>query len=285
MAAILSSVLTNFVADVAGAAPALVVLAAAFTALGLAAPGCNPGGPWWRKRGLATDLAYAAAVPTFARYGNLLLMTIGLVLFCRVDETTDVAGYLAHGHGPIARLPFWAQAALYLLVSDLVMYWSHRIFHGRGLWRFHAAHHSSEDVEWVSATRFHPVDLTFHSVLSDVVPLLLGLPPDVIIWMMPFNVGTSALVHANLNWTFGPLRYVLVSPVFHRWHHTSPRQGGNSNFAGTFSFYDLIFGTFHMPRGALPERYGFPHIAPDFGGQMMHPFRRTPKPDRAPNQG
>jgi sterol desaturase/sphingolipid hydroxylase (fatty acid hydroxylase superfamily) len=49
--------------------------------------------------------------------------------------------------------------------------------------------------------------------------LLCGISPDIFVVVGPFNIITSCLVHANLNWTFGPLRYVLVSPVFHRWHH------------------------------------------------------------------
>ena len=40
------------------------------------------------------------------------------------------------------------------------------------------------------------------------------------------RVFMSAFVHANLNWTLGPFRYVLASPVFHRWHHTALERGG-----------------------------------------------------------
>ncbi len=102
---------------------------------------------------------------------------------------------------------------------------------------------------------------------------------------MPFNVGTSALVHANLDWDFGWFRYVLVSPVYHRWHHTSAERGGSSNFAGTFPLYDLAFGTFHMPAGQRPDAYGVddPHFPKGFFGQLLHPFRRrraAPAPEK-----
>ena len=105
--------------------------------------------------------------------------------------------------------------------------------------------------------------------------LLLGIPPEVLVWLMPFNVGTSALVHANLDWDFGPFRYVLVSPVFHRWHHTSADRGGSSNFAGTFPLYDLMFGTFHMPAGQRPDAYGVddPHFPSGFLRQLRYPLR------------
>jgi sterol desaturase/sphingolipid hydroxylase (fatty acid hydroxylase superfamily) len=105
----------------------------------------------------------------------------------------------------------------------------------------------------------------------------LGISPSVLIWLVPFTVGSSALVHANLNWTFGPFRYLLASPVFHRWHHTGVDQGGERNFAGTFPFIDLLFGTFYMPSGELPANYGTQGVPSDFVGQLLHPFRRRPK--------
>jgi hypothetical protein len=87
------------------------------------------------------------------------------------------------------------------------------------------------------------------------------------------------VVHANLNWTFGPLRFVFASPVFHRWHHTTLEEGLNKNFAPTFPFLDLVFGTFYMPPGKLPEQFGngesdFPE---DFWGQFCYPFRKSSK--------
>ena len=72
------------------------------------------------------------------------------------------------------------------------------------------------------------------------------------LWLGPFNIFHSAFVHANLNWDLGPFRYVIATPVFHRWHHTAPNEGGNTNFAGTFPLWDILFGTFRMPENRLP---------------------------------
>ena len=63
------------------------------------------------------------------------------------------------------------------------------------------------------------------------------------LWVGPFTTFHSAFVHANLSWTLGPFKYVLATPVFHRWHHTSLEEGGNTNFAGTFPLWDILFGT------------------------------------------
>jgi sterol desaturase/sphingolipid hydroxylase (fatty acid hydroxylase superfamily) len=276
--AALAAVMHQFGDALLGSMPYTLATAAVFTVIGLVATACNETGPWWRKRGLATDLAYMAVLPGLGSYARIIMLAFGLVVFYGIKDGDGIAAFLAGGRGPLSGLPFAAQVVLYLLISDLIMYGTHRLFHGRRLWAFHAVHHSSEDVEWISGSRFHPVDLVFHSVIADVVPLLLGIPMDVLVWLVPFIVGTSALVHANLNWTFGPFRYLLASPVFHRWHHTSPKQGGNRNFAGTFPFIDLLFGTFYMPKGKLPERYGVPGVPGDFGGQMLHPFRHPPTP-------
>ena len=69
---------------------------------------------------------------------------------------------------------------------------------------------------------------------------------------------SGAWTHANLDWTFGPLRYVIASPVFHRWHHSADAASRETNYAPMFPVWDLMFGTFHMPRqvaaGALRRR-------------------------------
>ncbi len=80
------------------------------------------------------------------------------------------------------------------------------------------------------------------------------------------------MVHANLNWTFGPLRHVLVSPVFHRWHHS--RDVAGRNFASTFSLWDVMFGTYHMPSGEVPKAYGIDDDAMPEGmwAQIAYPL-------------
>ena len=97
------------------------------------------------------------------------------------------------------------------------------------------------------------------------------------LWLGPFNIFHSAFVHANLNWTLGPFRYVIATPVFHRWHHTTQAEGRNTNFAGTFPVLDILFGTFRLPEGRLPGQYGvddqstFPR---EITGQLAYPFRK-----------
>jgi sterol desaturase/sphingolipid hydroxylase (fatty acid hydroxylase superfamily) len=160
-----------------------------------------------------------------------------------------------------------------LAIQDFLLYWIHRGFHLRIGWPFHSVHHSPRVLDWLSASRFHLVNHLLSFVLADIIVLLLGFSFETLLAMVPFNLVYSTMVHANLNWTFGPLRYLFASPVFHRWHH-SEEVGSSKNFASTFPLLDLIFGTFHMPAGKLPESFGngeddFPE---DFWGQLVYPF-------------
>ena len=253
--------------------PWLAAMGAAFSVLSLISP-CNQGKPWWKKRGLGTDLAYWIFSPVFTRYLRIWVTVLGTILIFGLTDGQQIADFYDHGHGAVARLPLWAQGLIYLVATDFALYWIHRGFHRGFLWKYHAVHHASTDVEWISAARFHPVNLALGTAAVDVAALLSGISPEIFIVLGPFSTMASVFVHANLNWTLGPLKYVLVSPVFHRWHHARAVQG--ANFASTFSLWDWMFGTFYMPQGALPQEYGIDDDAMPEGllPQLVYPLRQ-----------
>jgi sterol desaturase/sphingolipid hydroxylase (fatty acid hydroxylase superfamily) len=236
---------------------------------------CNPGRPWWRKRDLVTDICYWFLIPLVARYLRIGLLVLGAAVFFGITTADGLVEFYDNGHGPLAQLPLWVQAAIFLVGTDVMMYWIHRAFHRPALWKYHAVHHSSTELDWISAARFHPINIFLGSVMADVVLLLAGISPNVFVILGLFTIAHSAFVHANLNWTLGPFRYVLAGPVFHRWHHTAAERGGSKNFAATFPVLDLLFGTYYMPKGALPEVYGVAEadFPASFGAQMLYPFK------------
>jgi sterol desaturase/sphingolipid hydroxylase (fatty acid hydroxylase superfamily) len=255
--------------------PGMLAMIVACTAITLfSSQACNPGKVWWRNRGLMVDACYwltLQLVAPYFRIGLLILIATFAMAFASPAEIDD---YVNHGRGPVSGLPFWWQVAFYLLVSDFLLYWVHRIFHGASLWRYHAIHHSAEDVDWTTAYRFHPINICFGTYMVDVLMLYAGVPPAVLLYLVPLQTAIALFVHANLNWTLGPLRYVVATPVFHRWHHTQPDEGGNRNFAPTFAFWDVLFATFYMPPDRLPARYGVddPQFPPGFLAQLAYPF-------------
>lgn len=251
--------------------PWLAGIGIVFAALSAISP-CNAGKPWWKKQGLVTDLSYWIFVPIFTRYLRIWVTVLLTLWIFGITDGDDIAAFYDTGHGPLATLPLWLQAVGYLLATDFALYWIHRGFHRGAFWKYHAIHHASKDLEWTSAARFHPVNIALGAGLVDVVALMAGINPNIFIWVGPFEVITSCMVHANLNWTFGPLRYVFVSPVFHRWHHA--REVTDKNFASTFSFIDRMFGTYHMPAGETPKAYGIDDDAMPEGmlAQIAYPL-------------
>jgi sterol desaturase/sphingolipid hydroxylase (fatty acid hydroxylase superfamily) len=258
--------------------PGMLAMITACTVLCLfSSQACNPGKVWWRNRGLLVDVCYWVALQCLAPYLRMGLMVAIAVVCMAFVSAADLNAYINNGRGPLSADSFWTQAALYLLASDFLLYWIHRGFHGVRLWRYHAIHHSAEDVDWTTAYRFHPINICFSTYMVDVIMLYLGVAPAVMLTLVPFQTMSAMFVHANLNWTLGPLKYVVATPVFHRWHHTTPDEGGDSNFAPTFALWDVLFGTFHMPSGELPAHYGVddPQFPAGFLGQLAYPFTRS----------
>jgi sterol desaturase/sphingolipid hydroxylase (fatty acid hydroxylase superfamily) len=233
--------------------------------------------PFWR-RDMKTDLTYWFLGPLAYGYVALVAHTYA-VDYAHLDRITSVVA------AQLANTPILNQVAIILLLTDLLQYWGHRLFHQHPLWRFHSIHHAPPRVDWLTATRIHPINFILYSTLINLLISLLGFNPRAFFVLVPFNTLFGFLVHANLNWTFGPFRYVIASPVFHRWHHTFEEQGGCKNFAPTFPFLDLAFGTFYMPKGQLPSIFGITdNKVPDhFVGQLSYPFtRQEPIPERSP---
>jgi len=220
-------------------------------------------------------MVYWFFVPVFARVIRIGLLVVGAGVVFNIHDADELIAFYDNGHGPLSLLPLAVQALLFLVLSDFMLYWLHRLFHNE-LWKYHAVHHSSEELDWISAARFHPINLILGTISVDVILLMAGISPNIMLWVGPFTTLHSAFVHANLNWTLGPFKYLLATPVFHRWHHTALKAGGSTNFAGTFPLWDILFGTFRMPQGQLPANYGKDEAAmpSEVVGQLTFPFKR-----------
>lgn len=268
------AVATHFGDALMAGLPTTLALAVVLTLVCALFPGAS-GKPWYRTSEMITDICWWFATPLFTRYLSLLLIITGTLWISMIvgDAAPDAEPRI--GLSLLSGMPFWLAVVVYIVLIDIMMYVTHRAFHTMTLWHYHAVHHSTEELHWISSRRFHPMDDLIHIVLPDVVLILLGMPLDVIAFVAPFQVWHSALIHSDLNWDFGVLKTVIVSPVYHRWHHTGIDQGGSKNFSATFPILDLMFGTYYMPKGERPERFGIgdPSFPKDFAGQLLHPFR------------
>jgi sterol desaturase/sphingolipid hydroxylase (fatty acid hydroxylase superfamily) len=244
-----------------------------------------PGQKRWR-RGVRTDLIYWLVTPLIFKPIGRAITGVALfvlaVLLQGGHDRASIVAWIQQGHGPLGRLPSGLQGLLALLTADFVGYWAHRAFHGQRLWRFHAVHHSSVDLDWLASVRVHPVNEFANGTMHAVVLVGLGFRPQVLAGVIPFFTAYAILLHANVSWSFGPLKYLFASPVFHRWHHTSQAEGLDKNFAGLFPLWDILFGTFYMPKDRMPMHFGVidMHVPEGFGKQLLWPFRSSPKPSR-----
>ena len=228
-----------------------------------------------KRRGFRTDLCYWFLTPLVTRSVSKVGIVVILVLIYR----TDVAGIqamLANRGTFLASLPVWIQVPALLLTGDFISYWLHRAFHFKWLWRFHAIHHSSRDLDWLSSVRLHPFNDWITRWVQATCLILLGFEPLAVAAYVPFLTFYAIMLHANISWGFGPMARIIASPRFHRWHHTAEDEGLDKNFAGLFPIWDQLFGTYFMPEGRQPEIFGLkPQIIPEsYFGQLIFPFRR-----------
>jgi sterol desaturase/sphingolipid hydroxylase (fatty acid hydroxylase superfamily) len=221
------------------------------------------------RRGWLTDVGYWFFTPFVTRVFSkaVIILPAALLIWCGVASVADFQSKAYVGYGPLSRQPIWLQVIEIYLISDFLGYWSHRIFHGGKWWAFHAVHHSSEDLDWLSSIRVHPVNDMVTKFVQVTPLLLLGFNPWVTISTAPFLTLYAIFLHARLNWDFGPLRAVIATPVFHRWHHSRQREAWDKNFAGLFPVWDILFGTYYMPKGRMPEDFG---VAGGFPQDMPH---------------
>jgi sterol desaturase/sphingolipid hydroxylase (fatty acid hydroxylase superfamily) len=75
---------------------------------------------------------------------------------------------------PLSRQPTALQLVEALLIADFISYRTHRAFHARRLWRLHAIHHSSRQLDWLAATRLHPINELVSKLCSSLPLLFLG---------------------------------------------------------------------------------------------------------------
>ena len=205
---------------------------------------------------------------------NGLLIKLGLLAVIAVSIFAATQIVPASFQAAIGGLPYWVQLPLVIVLSDLGFYWTHRMFHAvPWLWRFHAIHHSIEELDWLAAARVHPVDQILTKGVSLVPVVALGFSEWAIGVYALLYQWQSVLIHSNVRFRFGPLRFLFASPEFHHWHHSDQREARDKNFAGQLSFLDALFGSLHLPRGQAPTTYGLDRPMPQrYVPQLLYPF-------------
>jgi lathosterol oxidase len=244
----------------------LVISAAVFIPIErmMAVRPMSPLRPEWR-----TDMGY-------------FFMSHMLIQFIFISVTASTATVAAFAAWPPLRsvlqsLPFVVQFLLCVFFADLFQATLHRAYHKLGfLWRFHAVHHSSRNMDWLAGSRVHLVEivLTRCSVLLPLV--VLGFSTNAVNAYVVFVGIQAVLAHANMRLEWGWLEYVICSPRYHHWHHARDEAYVDANYAIHLPVIDMVMGTFRRPpSGQWPPEYGvmeLESVPAGFFAQHAMPF-------------
>jgi sterol desaturase/sphingolipid hydroxylase (fatty acid hydroxylase superfamily) len=226
----------------------------------------------WRPNGgeIRTDLIFMAVVQL------ALPPLIGFLFVYLLIEPAralqlPVTQWWPHGW------PIWIQAILMVLVVDLLRYWLHRWAHTSStLWRLHAVHHSVEQLYWLNTSRFHPLEKALQMSLDSLPFLLMGVHERVLALYYVAYATNGFFQHCNIDLRYGVLNYIVGSAETHRWHHSRVVRESNSNYGNTVIVWDLLFGTWFLPRDRNIAELGLldPAYPKSFFGMLGAPFRR-----------
>lgn len=157
-------------------------------------------------------------------------------------------------------LPWVLRLASVFILFDAYMYLWHRMNHEIPfLWRFHIFHHSDEQMDVTTATRFHTAEIVLSSLLRVPVIALLGVPiADLVIYegmmfaVVQFHhadIGLPEKLDTMLSW-------VIVTPNLHKVHHSAWQPETDSNYGSLFSFWDRLFRSKRMREDLDKIRFG-----------------------------
>jgi sterol desaturase/sphingolipid hydroxylase (fatty acid hydroxylase superfamily) len=197
-----------------------------------------------RARGHVQDGAYLVLhVVAFVPVMVLLSVAFGSVLFshARWMEVPWTASW-----------PRWLLLGVTLVLMDGANWLAHWADHRFApLWRMHALHHSQEEVNVLTSFRAHPLSHLAGFFLATIPVIVLmggqGMAPALVV----VYICLSTFPHANVNWTLGPVGRVVVTPAYHRLHHSADGTNGY-NLGVVLTVWDVLAGRALFPTAGQP---------------------------------
>ena len=217
------------------------------------------------------DISYAMSSPLLNLIGLIAAVIIAIISFAWIPGLMmrPVVALI-----PAEWLPFVG-----FLLFDFVSYWTHRFYHEIPiLWKFHAIHHSTEHLDWVSGFRAHPFDGT---LIAPAFAFLVaaGFSPEITGLFAIFQIVLGLLLHANVRFRLRWLHPFLGTPEMHHWHHSNEEDAIWTNYGAAIPLWDQIFGTYYMPKHKRPSVYGVDeYIEPNMIDQLMYPLKGIGNP-------
>lgn len=205
-----------------------------------------------------------------------------LISFLAADLLTDAgSGMMPGAVSVMAGRPVWLQAVVVVVVLDFFFYVMHRLkHHWHWWWRLHETHHSSEDMDFLSSVRFHPLEKLLDRLIFLLPLTILGADDEALLVWSGIDVFFGMLNHSNTRIRLGPLHAIFVGPEMHLWHHAKDPVRGHCNFGNNLSVFDWMFGTARL-YGGEPGEFGIetaPYPHDNIVRQFLFAFRpREPR--------
>nr|WP_299032527.1 sterol desaturase family protein [uncultured Tenacibaculum sp.] len=180
----------------------------------------------------------------------------------------------------INTFPYWARLLVFFIIIDFVQWFTHTLLHRyEFLWNFHKVHHSVKQMGFAAHLRYHWMEpVVYNSMKYIPLAIMGGFTAQDVAIVHFFNITIGHLNHANINWDYGWLKYILNNPRMHIWHHAKElpeeRKMG-VNFGITLSIWDYIFKTDYIPYNGRDIELGFDgdeKFPKDFLHQEIYPI-------------
>jgi sterol desaturase/sphingolipid hydroxylase (fatty acid hydroxylase superfamily) len=186
-----------------------------------------------------------------------------------------------YGLGQYIRPLGWpVEFLVWTLGVTLAAYSLHFILHRyRFFWAFHRIHHCDEEMEASTSIRHHPFEditsiLTVSALAFVLTPSLSVLLATFVLTMLVDLFNHSRIEVPDRLST--ALEWVIVTPRLHRVHHSPLAIQTDSNYGGTFTIWDRLFGTYRCEKAAgmgLDHEGLAGRNSRDFDTLLIEPFK------------
>lgn len=178
-------------------------------------------------------------------------------------------------------MPWVLELIVFFLIADFVQWGVHNALHRIPfLWKFHKVHHSVKEMGFAAHLRYHFLEtFAYQSVKYISLVMLFGFSMKNAFIVYSITVIIGHLNHANLNWSYGPLKYIFNNPKMHIWHHAKELPESHPygmNFGISLSLWDYLFGTAYVPSDGRDIELGFSNdesYPETFVEQVIEPFK------------
>jgi sterol desaturase/sphingolipid hydroxylase (fatty acid hydroxylase superfamily) len=187
---------------------------------------------------LAKDLVYMLIV---TRIHSFVLPTILPLLVPHAKAFGKSIGvyHMMSAWHPAVRI------AVILIVGELFWYWGHRLqHHSPFFWRFHSTHHMPEKLSAMKASRNHPADMLFLSIIGYLPLVALGALGSDLMWAAFIQSVVNITSHANVRVRGGLYGWFFSTPDYHRVHHSAIVDESRTNYGCRLLIWDRVFNTF-----------------------------------------